>query len=66
MKQSIILGIDTGRCGMASLAKILNQQSDTQCAYEDPPLLPWRIAMQPSSRSIMQFWEKKRNFFPCE
>jgi hypothetical protein len=28
MKQSIILGIGTGRCGMGSLAKVLNQQSD--------------------------------------
>jgi hypothetical protein len=42
MKQSIILGIGTGRCGLASLAKILNQQPDTQCSYEDSPLLPWK------------------------
>ena len=41
MKQSIILGIGTGRCGLASLAKILNHQPDAQCSYEDAPLLPW-------------------------
>jgi hypothetical protein len=48
MKQSIILGIGTGRCGLASLAKILNHQPDAQCSYEDPPLLPWKVAMTPS------------------
>ena len=42
MKQSIILGIGTGRCGTGSLAKVLNQQGDTVCSYEEPPLLPWR------------------------
>ena len=29
--QSIVLGIGTGRCGTASLAKMLNQQPDAQC-----------------------------------
>jgi hypothetical protein len=41
MAQSIILGIGTGRCGMASLARVLNQQPDAQCSYDEPPLLPW-------------------------
>jgi hypothetical protein len=38
-KQSIILGIGTGRCGTASLAKILNQQPDAVCSFDEPPLL---------------------------
>ena len=42
MKQSIILGIGTGRCGTASLAKVLNQQSDAVCSFDEPPLLPWQ------------------------
>ena len=41
MRQRIILGIGTGRCGLASLAKILNRQPETACAFEDRPLLPW-------------------------
>ncbi len=41
MRQSIILGIGTGRCGTASLAKILHQQQDAVCSYDEPPLLPW-------------------------
>ena len=41
MNQSIVLGIGTGRCGLRSLAKILNQQPETQSSYEEPPLLPW-------------------------
>jgi hypothetical protein len=40
--QSIILGIGTGRCGLGSLAKILNQQPDAVCSFNEPPLLPWR------------------------
>jgi hypothetical protein len=47
MKQSIILGIGTGRCGIGSLAKVLNQQKDAQCAFEDPPLLPWSRSDDP-------------------
>jgi hypothetical protein len=39
---SIVLGIGTGRCGLRSLAKILNQQPETQSSYEEPPLLPWK------------------------
>ena len=42
MNQSIVLGIGTGRCGLRSLAKILNQQPETQSSYEEPPLLPWK------------------------
>jgi len=42
MKQSIVLGIGTGRCGLRSLAKLLNQQPETQCSYEEPPFLPWK------------------------
>ncbi len=41
MKQSLILGIGAGRCGLASLARILNGQPDVQCSYDEPPLLPW-------------------------
>jgi hypothetical protein len=41
MNQSIVLGIGTGRCGLRSLAKLLNQQPDAQSSYEEPPLLPW-------------------------
>jgi hypothetical protein len=48
MKQSIILGIGTGRCGMASLAKVLGQQADAVCSYDEPPPLPWRLGDQPS------------------
>ena len=44
MNQSIVLGIGTGRCGLRSLAKILNQQPETQCSYEEPPLLAWKLA----------------------
>jgi hypothetical protein len=40
--QSIILGIGTGRCGTASLAKILNGQTDALCSFDEPPLLAWR------------------------
>jgi hypothetical protein len=40
MTQSIVLGIGTGRCGLRSLAKLLNQQPDVQSSYEEPPLLP--------------------------
>ena len=47
-KQSIILGIGTGRCGTASLAKILNQQPDTVCSFDEPPLLPWKTGGKPS------------------
>ena len=42
MKQSIVLGIGTGRCGLRSLAKVLNQQQNLQCSYEEPPLLTWK------------------------
>jgi hypothetical protein len=42
MNQSIVLGIGTGRCGLRSLAKLLNQQPETQSSYEEPPLLPWK------------------------
>ena len=41
-KQSIILGIGTGRCGTASLAKILNRQQEAVCSFDEPPLLPWK------------------------
>lgn len=34
MTQSIILGIGTGRCGLASLAKLLNQQTEANCSFE--------------------------------
>ena len=44
MNQSIVLGIGTGRCGLRSLAKILNQQPETQSSYEEPPLLPWTFS----------------------
>src|SRR5208337_272097 len=44
MNQSIVLGIGTGRCGLRSLAKILNEQAETQSSYEEPPLLPWKPA----------------------
>ena len=44
MKQSIILGVGTGRCGTGSLAKVLNEQNEAVCSYEEPPLLPWRAA----------------------
>ena len=44
MNQSIVLGIGTGRCGLRSLAKVLNQQAETQSSYEEPPLLPWRFS----------------------
>jgi hypothetical protein len=49
MNQSIILGIGigTGRCGTASLAKVLNQQTDAVCSFDEPPLLPWRHADGP-------------------
>jgi hypothetical protein len=40
--QSIILGIGTGRCGMASLAKVLSQQPEMVCSHDEPPLLPWK------------------------
>jgi len=46
--QSIILGIGTGRCGLGSLAKVLNQQPDAVCSFDEPPLLPWRIGNAPS------------------
>jgi hypothetical protein len=42
MTQSIILGIGSGRCGLASLAQILNKQTESQSSYKEPPLLPWR------------------------
>ena len=42
VKQSIILGVGTGRCGTGSLAKVLNEQNEAVCSYEEPPLLPWR------------------------
>jgi len=42
MNQSIVLGIGTGRCGLRSLAKVLRQQPETQCSYEEVPLLPWQ------------------------
>ena len=42
MKQYIILGIGTGRCGTGSLARVLNQQPDAVCSYDEPPLLPWK------------------------
>jgi hypothetical protein len=42
MRQSILLGIGTGRCGTASLAKLLNQQPDAVCSFEESPLLPWK------------------------
>ncbi len=43
MHQSIILAIGAGRCGLASLARVLNQQPDAQCSYDEPPLLPWSL-----------------------
>jgi hypothetical protein len=42
MKQSIILGIGTGRCGLRSLAAVLNQQPEVQSSYRELPFLPWR------------------------
>jgi hypothetical protein len=42
MRQSIIHGIGTGRCGNYSLPKLLNQQHDAVCSYQAPPLLPWK------------------------
>jgi len=49
MTQSIILGIGAGRCGLASLARILNGQPDVQCSYDEPPLLPWMPDVQPAA-----------------
>jgi hypothetical protein len=42
MTPSILLALGTGRCGTLSLARVLNQQPDTQVSFEAPPLLPWR------------------------
>lgn len=42
MHHSILLGIGTGRCGLASLARVLNRQTEAQSSFEEPPLLPWR------------------------
>ncbi len=49
MQQSIILAIGAGRCGLASLARILNQQPDAQCSYDEPPLLPWSLGEEPAA-----------------
>jgi len=42
MKQSIVLGIGTGCCGLASLARVLNLQAEANCSREEPPWLEWR------------------------
>ena len=42
MNPSILLGIGTGRCGLASLAKVLHQQTDVLCSHDEPPRLPWK------------------------
>ena len=42
MRQSIILGVGTGRCGSFSLVRVLNLQKEAQCSHEEPPLLPWK------------------------
>jgi hypothetical protein len=60
MKQSIILGIGTGRCGTASLAKVLNRQAEANCSYEEPPLLPWRPA-DSAERVIRERFARFRN-----
>jgi hypothetical protein len=58
--QSIILGIGTGRCGTGSLAKVLNQQTDAVCSFEEPPLLPWKAADGP--RVIRERFARFRHF----
>lgn len=40
--QTLVLGIGTGRCGLSSLASILNRQPDTKVSRYEPPYLPWR------------------------
>jgi len=57
-KQSIILGIGTGRCGTASLAKILNQQPDMVCSFDEPPLLPWTTGGTPSAEVLRPMGER--------
>jgi hypothetical protein len=64
MKQSIILGIGTGRCGLASLAKILNKQPDAQCSFEDPPLLPWTRIDTPSPPAPLPLGEGTKSPSP--
>jgi len=57
-KQTIILGIGTGRCGTASLAKILNQQPDMVCSFDEPPLLPWKTGSTPSAEELRPMGER--------
>jgi hypothetical protein len=59
MTQSIILGIGTGRCGLASLAQILNKQTEAQSSYKEPPLLPWKPV--DASRVIHQRFARFRH-----
>src|SRR5262245_59712922 len=37
-----VLIVGTGRCGLLSLAELLNRQPDTHVSAAESPLLPWR------------------------
>jgi len=39
---TVVFGMGTGRCGTASLAKLLNNQADAQVTHELWPILPWK------------------------
>jgi hypothetical protein len=37
-----VLIVGSGRCGLASLAEVLNRQPGTKVSVAEPPLLPWK------------------------
>ncbi len=41
-KQSVVLGMGTGRCGLHILADLLDHQPGVRATASEPPLLPWR------------------------
>lgn len=41
LQRRVVLGTGSGRCGLASLTRLLNSQPGTAVSHEQPPLMPW-------------------------
>ena len=40
----LLLVVGSGRCGLLSLGYVLNRQPGAKISFEEPPLLPWKVA----------------------
>lgn len=61
VRQNVVLGMGTGRCGTHTLARLLNQQPDAHVTHEQPPLLPWdRFSGRSGFRERLARWKRTR------